>query len=180
MQHLYSSCHVFVRNNRYEWPPSLFLFLSNISLIKLLTDTHKFTNGSSYIKNESTKHLQFINKWVICLCWHLRIYHQSKVCKLHFLKNCKIVNFQQDCQFIQDVKLWIVFLKIKKNIWIKWEKKSTMFSTHPYYILEVPFECQNTWHALVHVYNALNNCNTHFMFTFNTVTMILYLYQLII
>lgn len=107
MQHLYSSCHVFVRNNRYEWPPSLFLFLSNISLIKLLTDTHKFTNRSSYIKNESTKHLQFINKWVICLCWHLRIYHQSKVCKLHFLKNCKIVNFQQDCQFIQDVKLWI-------------------------------------------------------------------------
>lgn len=115
MQHLYSSCHVFVRNNRYEWPPSLFLFLSNISLIKLLTDTHKFTNRSSYIKNESTKHLQFINKWVICLCWHLRIYHQSKVCKLHFLKNCKIVNFQQDCQFIQDVKLWMNFKCVGKK-----------------------------------------------------------------
>lgn len=50
------------------------------------------------------------------------------------------------------------------------EKKQSTFSTHPYYILEVPFECQNTWHALVHVYNALNQCNTHSMFTFNTVT----------
>lgn len=58
------------------------------------------------------------------------------------------------------------------------KKINNVFHTSLLYILEVPFECQNTWHALVYVYNALNNCNTHFMFTFNTVTMILYLYQL--
>lgn len=41
---LYSSCHVFVRNNRYERPYSLFLFLYDISLRKQLTATYKFTN----------------------------------------------------------------------------------------------------------------------------------------